>query len=272
MNWKNPWIYVGTFLIGLILFLAIYIPLQGFSNSNNQDVGIAFKVPYGSYPELQEIYDAFKKSCVIPDLPESYFEARKNNEVYQQMRNDCMDLPDEHKYEEFEMNSDQKSKESIKEFYDQPIENSKYFTRYGCLRTDISKDLEQFAAQKIASLSDRLGLMNKINRNTDSRGSTYMPPGGFMEYHSNQNHYGGWRFYMHYLPNPGKSIFAYKHPYDGTYRQVPDTNEGANMFRIRLKPKPLLWHCIFTEVPRFSWGIWLDPSLAQHLKEFAVRM
>jgi hypothetical protein len=77
---------------------------------------------------------------------------------------------------------------------------------------------------------------------------------------------------MHWLPDEGDSYFVYRHPFDTTYRVVKDTNDGANMFRIRKPPKNLLWHGIYSETPRFSWGIWLPPELAQYLKVHGERV
>lgn len=245
--------------------------------------GVAWKVPYASYPELQAIYEEYRKSCEIPPIPPEYHQAAKENELYQSMRNDIRapTLPaDMKKYEEFEKTSLSKLEwaQSLKSFYScqspyriQP--KCDYVPRLGCYRREISADLEQFATKQIQALMTRLGLPNRLERLTDSRGATYMPPGGFMEFHSNQDHFGGWRLYMHYLPQGGKSAFVYQHPYDGSRREIEDNNEEGNLFRIRKPPKRLLWHGIYSEdAHRFSWGIWLPPELAQHLKTYGRRM
>lgn len=273
--WKNPQIWVAILFIGVIIFIIVYFSVKG----SEANPGVAWKVPYAAYPELQEIYEAFKNSCKIPEIPVSYFRDIAEDEGYQAMRKDCHELPDESKYEQIELSGGEK--QGLERFMDESNVNyqiplnrvgfEEYKVRGGCYSRTIPNEVESLATTNINKLMERLGLTNRLERQSDSRGTTYMPPGGFMEYHSNQNHHGGWRLYMHYLPEGGDSWFAYQHPYDKTYHRIYDSNEGANMFRIRRKPKRLLWHCIVADTHRFSWGIWLPPELAQHLKKFGVR-
>lgn len=286
--------FSGIMLVGVIVFLVIFFSVQG---SRSPDPGIAWKIPYKHFPELQVIYDAFCKSCEIPNIPEQYFSDIKSNVIYQDMREACKTLPDHERWSNYELNNRTLTwGEAVRPFLDttpgspyHPLpsdeqkskgEDSEYYVRLGCFGRNIPSSVEQVATQQIQALMKRLGLPNKLNRLTDSRGTTYMPPGGFMEYHSNQAHYAGWRLYMHYLIPPkvvssdqesAVSWFAYEHPFDGSYRRLQDTNTEANMFRIRKPPKKLLWHCIYSDTHRFSWGIWLPPELAQHLKAFGRR-
>lgn len=274
--WNTPTFWVVILGIGIILFIVIYFSVKG----SEQDPGVAWKVPYEAYPELKEIYEAFKNSCEIPDIPSEYFADISQDEDYQNMRNDCKTLPDEKKYADLELGRETAKLENLDKFLD--VTNARYMippdkkgaeyrVRGGCYTRDIPKDVEKIATENIHKLMERLNLPNRLEHETDSRGSTYMPPGGFMEYHSNQKHYGGWRLYMHWLPDGGESWFAYQHPYDKSYHRIYDSNEAANMFRIRKPPKNLLWHCISSDCHRFSWGIWLPPELAQHLKQFGKR-
>jgi hypothetical protein len=147
-----------------------------------------------------------------------------------------------------------------------------YTPRLGCYRRHISFELEQFATEKIKQLMSRLNLPNKLEKLSDSRGSSFTPLGGFMECHTNRFHLAGWRFYMHYLPENGESFFAYRHCYDGSLRIIPDSNTAANMFRIRKLPDALLWHSLWADTPRHSWGIYLPPELAQELKKLGKRL
>ncbi len=230
--------------------------------------GVAFKVPYEQHPELQEIYDRFKSSCKVPALTYEYLRAMSDSVEYHQMREECKTLPDVSKYEDMET---KELPNELKNMYKHEVSvgDDLYTSRLGSFSRTISQELETFTTEKINSWMSRLGLTNKLDRQADSRGASYMHPQGFMEWHSNQTHHAGWRLYFHYLPEDGESWFAYKHPIDGSYRRIADTNYGANMFRIRVKPAPLLWHCIYTEIDRFAWGIWLPPELAQFLKEGA---
>lgn len=260
-------------VVGSILIVTMVL-LQA-----SPDPGVAWKVSYTAYPELHDIYRAFVSSCKTPSIPAQYFQDTQADPLFQSMRQDCLKLPNIDKYETYEL-----SESRVHSFVAQnkayrippSVEGQNYMVRYGCYRREITESVARLATENISKLMRRLGLKNRLERLTDSRGSTYMPAGGFMEYHSNQNHYGGWRLYMHYLPESsekeGKSWFAYRHPFDGTYRRISDSNTSANMFRIRKPPKRLLWHAIFTDTPRFSWGIWIPPELAQHLKVWGTRV
>lgn len=256
--------------LGLVLVLTGV--LWFCHNAHALDPGVAWKIPYEAYPELAEIYAAFVKVCIIPEIPERYFTDTAQDVEFQSMRRDCTRLPQVGKYETLELSSQPMSRQFAESNPLYQVPGGEYILRYGCYRRSIPFEVEQLATEKISHLMARLGLGNRLNKLTDSRGSTYMPPGGFMEYHSNQDHLGGWRLYMHYLPDKGNSWFAYRHPFDGSYRRIADSNIAANMFRIRKKPKKLLWHAIYADTPRFSWGIWLPPELAQHLKTHGHRV
>lgn len=261
-------------LFGLVL--TVYVLLL----QKSPDPGIAWKVSYEGIPELETIYQAFVESCVVPKMPENYEKELKACRTAQRMRSDLQNLPETQTYEEYELRSTSTESE-LHKFYDasqfpMPNSDSAYKVRLGCFRKDVGKDLEKVATEQIQQLMDRWGLSNRLDRLSDSRGSTYMPPGGFMEYHSNQNHYGGWRLYMHYLPQRENSElsswFVYRHPFDGSYRKIEDQNGAGNLFRIRKPPKKLLWHGIYADTHRFSWGLWIPPELAQRLKTRGVRV
>lgn len=289
---KYPWIWAGFLvLLTVIIVMVVYFSVIG----SQRDPGVTWKVPYKAYPELRDIYEAFKATCTIPELPKGYVETFRNSTEMQRMREDCRKLPDKNKYRAFELNNETERDQKVQTLFQTsqfPMSdpNSPYSVRGGCFIRQIPENVEMLASERIQSLMKRIGLENRMDRLTDSRGTTYMPPGGFMEYHSNQNHFGGWRLYMHFLPTANRnnedddndetdtsfpdlhqSWFAYEHPFDGSYRRIYDQNDAANMFRIRKPPKKLLWHSIFSDTHRFSWGIWLPPELAQHLKTHGQR-
>ena len=280
----------------------IYFAVQ----CNKNVPGVVWKISYEKFPELKEIHEKFILSCQIPTIPKEYFQDLKSSEIVQQMRKEASELNrnTDEKYIEYET----KSKYSLSwtvptmEFYSDryaiqgitvpdplpmfkqvPKEKSEeqcheknkkhdYIPRLGCYMKTIDKELETFASTKIQELMTRLRLPNQLERLTDSRGSTYMPQGGFMEKHSNQKHFAGWRLYIHYLPNQGESFFGYQHPYDHSFRKIQDTNSEANLFRIRKLPQKLLWHSIWSDsAERFSWGLFLPSELAQFLKQYGTR-
>jgi hypothetical protein len=292
----------------LLLLAIISLLIIGLIVTNSQTApGLSWKINYLDYPELQDIYDKFVKSCITPDVPESWFENASKNVVFQEMRKECMELNPlilEEKYTKYETEAMEKSEWShdIREFFSDkyfinhsvtksvdavfselPIDISQkkceyvprveeYTPRLGCYRRHISFELETFATEKIKQLMSRLHLPNKLEKLSDSRGASFTPQNGFMECHTNRFHLAGWRLYMHYLPENGESFFAYRHCYDGSLRVIPDSNTAANMFRIRKLPDALLWHSLWTDTPRHSWGIYLPPELAQELKKLGKRL
>ncbi len=260
---------VRTLMLTVCLLWAWSLALRIHAFATRRLPGVAWKVPYSQVPELAAIQQAFAKECQVPDLPECM--RASTDAVYQAMRDDCLGLPDVEFYEAYEK-EETMHRQWLGKFYSQTTDQS-YRSRLGAWVRTIPPWLEEFAVQKINELVGRLGLDCRLGRLPDSRGTTYMGPNGFMEYHSNQDHFGGWRLYFHHLPTPGPpSWFAYRHPFDGSYRRIEDSNAGCNMFRIRKPPKDLLWHCIYSPTDRFSWGIWIDPEVARALQPLGLRV
>lgn len=237
--------------------------------------GVAWKISYSDVPELEALQKAFAHFCkALPVYPAAYLKELMFNEKYQRIRQDCLRLPDEAFYTDMELG--QRGDPDLAFMYDAkrfPIQvegeiDPQFKPRLGCLSRNVPRTLEDYARQQIEALMHRLGLTNKLERLSDSRGFSYMNPWGCMEYHTNRNHMIGWRLYLHHLPKGEGSFFAYRHPYDGSYRRIPDSNLACNMFRLRdgKKGSPLLWHAIYSNTHRFSWGIYIPPELARHLK------
>lgn len=231
---KNTTLWIVGFLLLILLTLVIYMIVQ-----DNMDApGVTWKVTFAQHPELQEIYEKFVQSCQTPEIPVDYFTDIESNSTFQQMRIDCttMTLDLEEKYTIFEDEPKENSiwADPIKQFYgihyaipetelfisdikqqfsQQPIKEEKasncscqqptrileYTPRLGCYIRNIPAKLENFASNKIKDLMKRLNITYTFDRLSDSRGATYMPPGGFMEMHSNRNHFAGWRLYIYAL-------------------------------------------------------------------------
>lgn len=264
----------------IIIFVILIVILYGLLLTINfehweyiEKPGVAWKIKYSDHPELNEIYQKYKESCIIPKIPPAYLAEIQTNATYQDMRNDCRYITNENietKYENFETQQSREWFDKVSILNTDPnlkINHKNYQTRIGCFIRNIPHELEVFAKDKINELMERLKLPNRLKRLSDSRGATYMPKGGCMELHSNRDHYGGWRLYMHVVDtDKGGSWFSYRHPFDKSIRIIQDENTRANMFRIRKLPSELLWHSIWSDTDRFSWGIWLPPELAHALK------
>ena len=82
-------------------------------------------------------------------------------------------------------------------------------------------------------------------------GRNWYPPNGFMGWHTNAN-VQGFRLYCSHAPVPGASYFRYQNP--TTKAIVTSWDEAGwnfRCFRTDLEP---LWHCVYSETDRISFG------------------
>jgi hypothetical protein len=85
----------------------------------------------------------------------------------------------------------------------------------------------------------------------DNSGHFWYPPGGYMSWHTNTRT-PGWRLYINYCEEPGKSFFRYRDPDRLVVVDSIDKQWNFRMFRIA-QDKPL-WHAIYSDTNRFSLG------------------
>ena len=88
-------------------------------------------------------------------------------------------------------------------------------------------------------------------------GHFWYPPGGYMGWHTNLRK-PGWRFYVNYAEEPGRSFFRYRDPQDG--RIVTSTDERWNFRLFLITPDAPFWHCVYSETNRFSLGYKVTPA------------
>lgn len=84
-----------------------------------------------------------------------------------------------------------------------------------------------------------------------SSGFFLYPPGGYMGWHTNSEA-PGWRLYISWVEEPGKSFFRYRNP--DTSEMVTSWDTGLNIRLFRVTKERLLWHAIYSETNRFSLG------------------
>ena len=85
----------------------------------------------------------------------------------------------------------------------------------------------------------------------EDSGHFWYPPGGYMGWHTNVRT-PGWRMYINYAEEPGKSFFRYRDPETGQIVTSWDEEWNFRLFRIdRGKP---FWHAVYSETNRFSLG------------------
>ena len=103
-----------------------------------------------------------------------------------------------------------------------------------------------------------------------SSGHFWYPPGSYMGWHTNSG-VPGWRVYINYAEEEGKSFFRYRDPVTSEITTLMDKEWNIRIFRITSENP--LWHAVYSGTNRFSLGyIVYRESLAkrivQYLKHF----
>jgi len=90
-------------------------------------------------------------------------------------------------------------------------------------------------------------------RNLEARrsGHFWYPPGSHMAWHTN-NRAPGWRVYLTHATEPGRSFFRYRDPLNGETVTSKDNRWDLRLFRV--DPAQSLWHAVYSETDRFSFG------------------
>lgn len=84
-----------------------------------------------------------------------------------------------------------------------------------------------------------------------SSGHLLYPPGSYMGWHTNSK-VPGWRIYVNYAEQEGRSFFRYRDPDTGKVITLNDRPWNIRIFKIS-RDRPL-WHAVYSETNRFSMG------------------
>jgi hypothetical protein len=84
-----------------------------------------------------------------------------------------------------------------------------------------------------------------------SSGHLWYPPGSFMSWHTNSK-VPGWRIYVNYAEQEGRSFFRYRDADTHKIITLNDKPWNIRIFKIT-RDKPL-WHAVYSETNRFSMG------------------
>jgi hypothetical protein len=82
-------------------------------------------------------------------------------------------------------------------------------------------------------------------------GHFWYPRGGYMGWHTNLRK-PGWRFYVQYAEDPGKSFFRYRDPW--TRGIVTRVDKQWNLCLFEIRPDAPLWHAVYSDTNRHSFG------------------
>lgn len=110
------------------------------------------------------------------------------------------------------------------------------------LREDLDREVTKMLRQMLG-----------YGRNLEARrsGHFWYPPGSHMAWHTN-NKAPGWRVYLTHAAEPGRSFFRYRDPLNGEIVTTVDDRWDLRIFRV--DPAQSLWHAVYSETDRFSFG------------------
>lgn len=112
------------------------------------------------------------------------------------------------------------------------------------------ENLRRDVDQRVAALMKQIFGRSRSLRVTTS-GHLWYPPGAWMGWHTNHK-VPGWRIYVNYAEQEGRSFFRYRDPASGDVITLNDRHWNIRIFRIR-DDRPL-WHAVYSDTHRFSMG------------------
>ncbi len=100
-------------------------------------------------------------------------------------------------------------------------------------------------------------------------GLLFYPPGGYIGWHTNSR-VPGWRLYINYVEEPGKSFFRY---WDSEAKEIITRWDTGYDFRLfKVDQKKLFWHAVYSDTYRYSIGYRIvgpsEPSLLNQIGRF----
>jgi len=106
-----------------------------------------------------------------------------------------------------------------------------------------------------------------IETNLVPSGHFWYPKASFMGWHTNSRS-PGWRIYINYTEDEGKSFFRYRNQ-NNEIITLNDKKWNLRVFRIT-ENQPL-WHCVYSNTNRFSLGYMLKVKPSQSLIKKLIR-
>jgi hypothetical protein len=115
--------------------------------------------------------------------------------------------------------------------------------------TDVARLREDLDREVTSMLRHLLGFGGNLEARRS--GHFWYPPGSHMAWHTN-NKAPGWRVYLTHAKEPGRSFFRYRDPLTGKIVTTMDNRWDLRVFRV--DPAQSLWHAVYSETDRFSFG------------------
>ena len=134
--------------------------------------------------------------------------------------------------------------------------------------SELRKKLDRVASDRIRDIFQMKNELLIFNS-----GHFWYPPGGYMGWHTNFK-VPGWRLYISYAQEPGRSFFRYRDPKSSEIVTVWD--DGWNFRLFKIDPHRPLWHAVYSETNRFSFGYNINlkptPRFSDRLMEKAKQV
>ncbi len=89
------------------------------------------------------------------------------------------------------------------------------------------------------------------NLTVENTGHFWYPRGGYMSWHTNLRT-PGWRCYISFADEPGRSFFRFRDPRDE--RVITSWDQTWNLRLFHITPALPLWHAVYSETDRISLG------------------
>lgn len=123
--------------------------------------------------------------------------------------------------------------------------------------TVLDDDVTRLRSEVDALVQQRVTpLFGDVAVDVEISGHFWYPRGGYMGWHTNLRK-PGWRFYLQYAEEPGKSFFRYRDPWSGNIVTRVDARWNLCLFEIR--PDAPFWHCVYSDTNRHSFGYRITP-------------
>jgi hypothetical protein len=119
------------------------------------------------------------------------------------------------------------------------------------LRQEIDALVNRFVRETTTGLAEPAAIVS---------GHFWYPRGSFMGWHTNSR-VPGWRMYLTYAEEPGRSYFRYRDPSTGKIVTSLDTGWDLRMFEV--EPARAFWHSVYSGTNRFSFGYRLSSGATE---------
>jgi hypothetical protein len=148
------------------------------------------------------------------------------------------------------------------------ISNAIPFSINGVEDTIDSRGVARLQRSLNAQLSKRIGSIFPADQDPVIAPTAcfWYPRGSYMGWHTNSG-FPGWRMYVSFSEQPGRSFFRYRNPDSGEIVTSPDDEWTVRLFLV--SRDRVLWHSIYSETNRFSLGYMVHPWSA---KRAAIRL